>query len=111
LAHSTLLGDANDFTDSSSRCRTVAGTQILRQSHGGQQAHNGHHDHQFDQGEAGAGAADATLAQGLEEFELGFGFHGVFSGKGIVADFHTLAASSALANSASIPVSMLMTNH
>ena len=81
LAHGAFLGDAKEFTHGGRGRSSAACPQVLRQSDSRQQPHHGNHDHQFDQGEASAGAGHTASAQGAEQFKLGFGVHGVFGGR------------------------------
>jgi hypothetical protein len=103
LAHGAFLTDAEELTHGGRSCSTAACPNVLRQSNSRQQPDNGNHDHQFDQGEASAGAGRTACAQGAQQFKLSFGFHGVFGGGKMLPDKFTLAAGCAHVDSASPP--------
>ena len=69
-----FLAQAHDLTHRSAGGASRAGAEVLGKGHADQQAEDGHHDHQFDQGEA-LGQTFA-LTQFAKQLELELGAHG-----------------------------------
>ncbi len=71
---STFLGKAYFFSYDGPSSRGFAGFKVFRDRHSSEDAHDGHHDHQFDQGEGILLLPSATEA--IEKGKLGTGLHG-----------------------------------